>query len=51
MTYMYSHCEDIQEVVEIEIHLSILAHRLTDNTEHAGSSLSSVYEMETPLIF
>lgn len=48
--HTHSHCEGIQEVVESEIHLSTLAHRPTDSTEHVSNYPSSVYGMEISLI-
>lgn len=48
--HTHSHCEGIQEVVESEIHLSTLAHRPTDSTEHVSNYPSSVYGMEMSLI-
>lgn len=45
MKMKYPHYEDTLEVVEIQIHLLILAHRPGDNRDHAVSSLSSVNEI------
>lgn len=50
MKMKYPHYEGTLEVVEIQIHLLILAHRPGDNRDHAVSSLSSVNEMIVSII-
>lgn len=50
MKMKYPHYEGTLEVVEIQIHLLILAHRPGDNRDHAVSSLPSVNEMIVSII-